>query len=111
MMDEMKRAIVPLALLGLFAIAGFSIASEPAHQRPASDAQLSGAPVLPETVVAPNATPVGPCLTPVLAAAAHVAPEPVLCPPAPSKLDRHVFLVEARVYEKYLSFRESLTSP
>jgi hypothetical protein len=111
MIPLMSRAFIALTILGTLGVAGLSTATESSACPSASDSQLSSSPSLPENVVATNATPVGPGLIHGLASPAHPLVEPVVCTPAPSKAGRHVFLIEAQILEKYLSFLESLTSP
>ena len=110
-MDCMRRAIVPLAVLGILGLAALSIAAEPAAAPAVSDPQLAGAPVLPETFAAPSATPVGPCLTSGAVFATPSVSAFVVERPASSKVDRDLFLIGVEVFEKYLGFRESLTTP
>jgi len=76
-----------------------------------SDVQCTGTPALPETFVAPNASPPGPVVDGVLAASADRVEVRVVDVSKPSKVDRRFFLIDAQVFEKYLAFQESLTSP
>ena len=108
---EVRRAILSLSILAVLGIAALAEASERPARSSDGDAQLAGSPALPKTLVAPNAAPVGPSLTVGLAAAEDGLPETLVVPPAPSKVDRRLRLVEALLLEKYLAFRESLTSP
>lgn len=97
--------------LALFAVAGISEASDRREGPSRTDVQCTGAPTLPEAFVAPNAAPPGPLPAGALLASAEGIEHPVADAATPSKVDRRVFLIDAQVLEKYLAFRESLTSP
>lgn len=104
----MKRLVLLLAILGGAAV------SEAADRREApfrTEVQCTGTPTLPETLVAPNATPTGPLFSGAFVPAPAWVAQSVDDTPAPSKIDRGVCLIDARIYEKYLAFHESLTSP
>ena len=103
----MRRLLVGLALLAFASLARASDRPE-APSRAAAD--CTGAPTQPETIVAPAATPAGPGLADGATPEARVE-ERIVPAPAPSKVDRLVHRVDAQLLEKYLAFRESLTSP
>jgi hypothetical protein len=103
-----RRALVSLILL---AVAGISEASDRRDAPARADVQCTGTPTLPETLVAPNAPPPGPVLDGALVASADRVEVRVVDVSARSKVDRRLFLIDAQVFEKYLAFRESLTSP
>ena len=102
----MRRLFVSLAFL---AFAGISEAADRRESSCRTDVECTGTPTLPETLVAPTATPTGPVL------ALGVAPDGVTVsladPAALSKLAPHVFLLDGRISEKYSAFHESLTTP
>lgn len=105
----MKRLFLLLAILG-----GAAAVSEAADRREApsrTEVQCTGTPRLPETLVAPNATPAGPLFSGALVPAPAWVATSVDDAVAPSKIDRGAYLIDAALFEKYLAFRESLTSP
>jgi len=106
--SAVRRLFVALAFLS---VAALSEASDRRDSPARADVQCTGTPALPETFVAPNAAPPGPVLDGALVASTGCLEHPVVDVSAPSKVDRRLFLIDAQVFEKYLAYRESLTSP
>ena len=103
----MRRLLVGLTVLAFASLAHASDRPE-APSRAAAD--CTGTPTLPEAIAAPAATPEGPGLAGGATPEAR-AEERIVLSAAPSKVDRLVHRVDAQLLEKYLAFRESLTSP
>ena len=103
----MRRLFVALAVV---AVASLSHASDRRAGPSRAAAECTSAPTLPQTFVAPTATPAGPGLADDLAISVDRVQAPIVLP-APSKTDRLVHRVDAQLLEKYLAFRESLTTP
>ena len=103
----MRRVFVALAVI---AVASCAHASDRRDAPSRAAAECTSAPTLPPTFVAPTATPAGPGIADDLATAVDRVQAPIALP-APSKPGRLVHRVDAQLLEKYLAFRESLTTP
>jgi hypothetical protein len=95
--------------LAFLAFAGISETPDRRDASCRTDVECTGTPTLPETLVAPTATPAWPVLA--LGAAPDVVTGLAADLPAPSKIAPHAFLIDGRIFEKYSAFRESLRFP
>jgi len=104
----MSIGVVLLAVVGS-ANEGFSKC--PTALQASGDSEIVASPILPESVAALTLIPLRPCLPETVGTTADRGGESVVLPRTRAEIERRAVLVAVRVLEKYLDFRESLTSP
>jgi hypothetical protein len=108
-----RRSLLALCLVAAagFLAASASSASASAKRTTSAETGCAASPSAPEAVVAGDRTLPGSGLDGVCAAARSDVWQPALAAATASTVARQSFLIEAKVLEKYRSFRESLSSP
>jgi hypothetical protein len=112
-MRPANRILIPLgvaaaAVLGIFVLARPTNGDVPS---PSSSFRVFGPAPAAESFEALVAPPILPTLTAASPTSGSAAAEPRVVARESGKADRKHSLVDAQVLEKYLAFREALTSP
>jgi hypothetical protein len=108
-----------LALLGIFSSEGFTPDASAASLESScgvafhasQESQSIASPVLPEPFVSASVPALRPGLPVDLETTLECFSEAVVCPRTRTTVDLHADLIAVRVLEKYLHFRQSLSTP